>query len=105
VTELSTDGAVPRWDLPDRMRKALRHSGVGVQEMADYLGVARSSVSNWVNGRVQPSTQTLRLWAMRCGVSYEWLTGGRSPHPAAGGATTGPGLIKPETRAPWALAA
>ena len=67
---------VPEWDLADRMRKALRESDIGVQEMADYLGVARNTVSTWINGRIEPSIQTLRLWAMRCGVPYEWLVGG-----------------------------
>jgi transcriptional regulator with XRE-family HTH domain len=66
---------VPEWDTADRMRKALRHADIGVQEMADYLGVARNTVSTWINGRIEPSTQTLRLWSLRCGVSYEWLTG------------------------------
>lgn len=65
--------AVPQWDTADRMRKALRSAGIGVQEMADYLGVTRSTVSTWINGRIAPSTQTLRLWALRCGVPYDWL--------------------------------
>jgi DNA-binding XRE family transcriptional regulator len=69
-------GGIPEWDLADRMKKALRHSGVGAQEMADYLGVSRQSVGNWINGRVTPSTQTLRLWALRCGVPLEWLRPG-----------------------------
>jgi transcriptional regulator with XRE-family HTH domain len=56
------------------MRKALREADIGVQEMADYLGVARNTVSTWINGRIPPSKQTLRLWAMRTGVSYEWLS-------------------------------
>jgi transcriptional regulator with XRE-family HTH domain len=67
---------VPEWDLADRMRKSLRVSGVGVQEMADYLDVARNTVSTWINGKIVPSTQTQRLWALRCGVSYEWLHSG-----------------------------
>jgi transcriptional regulator with XRE-family HTH domain len=45
--------------------------------MADYLGVSRQSVGNWMTGRIEPSLQTLRLWALRCGVSYEWLVGDR----------------------------
>lgn len=69
------------------MRKALREADLGVAEMADYLGVARGSVSNWINGRISPSVQTLRLWAMRCGVPYEWLVSGgvpqQSQHPAS----------------------
>lgn len=70
---------VPEFDLADRMRKALRSSEVGVMEMADYLGVARNTISNWINGHVAPSKQSLRLWAMRTGVSFEWLQTGENP--------------------------
>lgn len=61
------------------MRVSLRHAGVGVQEMGDYLGVARNTVSTWINDRIVPSKQTLRLWALRCGVSLEWLETGKVP--------------------------
>lgn len=71
---------VPEFDLADRMRKALRSSGVGVMEMADYLGVARNTISNWINGHVAPSKQSLRLWALRTGVDFEWLQTGEKPH-------------------------
>jgi transcriptional regulator with XRE-family HTH domain len=73
ATDGLTGAAIPEWDLADRMRKCLRHAGIGVQEIADYLGVSRTTVSTWINGRIAPSTQTLRLWAMRTGVPYEWL--------------------------------
>jgi transcriptional regulator with XRE-family HTH domain len=63
----------PQWDQADKMRKALRHADVSVQEIADYLGVARNTVSTWINGHIEPSTQTLRLWSIRTGVPYEWL--------------------------------
>jgi transcriptional regulator with XRE-family HTH domain len=76
------------WDLADRMRKALRTSNIAAGEMATYLDVDRSSVSNWLSGRIKPSRQTLRLWALRTGVSYEWLSEGKeppaSPHPDGG---------------------
>ncbi len=71
---------VPEFDLADRMRKALRTSGVGSMEMADYLGVTRATVSNWINGHVKPSLQSLRLWAMRTGVDFDWLRTGEDPH-------------------------
>lgn len=75
---------VPQFDLADRMRKALRTSGVGVVEMADYLGVARGTVGNWISGRITPSKQSLRLWALRTGVDFDWLQTGENPHqPAA----------------------
>ena len=72
------------FDTADRMRRALRISGVGVQDIAVYLDVSRTSVSNWINGRVAPTTQTLRLWALRTGVPFEWLKTGQAP-------TVGPG--------------
>jgi transcriptional regulator with XRE-family HTH domain len=71
---------VPEFDLADRMRKALRTAAVGSTEIADYLGVARATVSNWINGHVTPSKQTLRLWALRTGVSFDWLQTGENPH-------------------------
>jgi transcriptional regulator with XRE-family HTH domain len=70
--------AAPEWDVADRMRKSLRHADIDVQEMADYLGMSRTSVSAWINGRYTPSVRTLRLWALRCGVPYEWLTEGET---------------------------
>jgi transcriptional regulator with XRE-family HTH domain len=70
---VSQPDAVPEWDTADRMRKALRESRTSVQQMAEYLDVSRRSIGNWLGGRVPPSTRTLRLWAMRTGVSYHWL--------------------------------
>lgn len=76
-----------QWDLSDRLSKALKVSGLKVQDMAEYLGVSRGSVGNWINGRVVPSTQTIRLWALRTGAPYEWLKDGT---PITGG-DGGPG--------------
>lgn len=78
---MSTDtvpAGEPRFDLADRMRKALRESGVSALEMADYLGVSRNTVSNWINGHARPSTAAVRLWAMRTGIPFDWLTTGMS---------------------------
>lgn len=75
-TQPESAPGIPEWDTADRMRKALRSSGIGVEEMADYLDVTRRSVGNWINGHIQPSKQTLRLWAMRCGVDFNWLCHG-----------------------------
>ena len=72
----SSPGAVPRWDIADRMRKSLRESDLGVYDMAEYLGVDRSTVSTWINGRIEPSRQSMRLWALRTGVPLTWLCHG-----------------------------
>jgi transcriptional regulator with XRE-family HTH domain len=63
------------------MRKALRVAELPGRGMAAYLGVEHSTVSRWLNGRVDPSTQTLRLWALRTGVPYLWLRDGDVPPP------------------------
>jgi len=82
----------PEWDVADRMKKALRVADIGVQEMADYLGVARNTVSTWINGRITPSKQTLRLWSLRCGVRYEWLANDARPQPVRAEASSLPRL-------------
>ena len=79
------------FDLADRMRRSLRVSELSVQEMADYLDVARGTISTWINGRIVPSKQTLRLWALRTGAPFEWLATGEliehSPSPDGDGET------------------
>lgn len=67
------------------MRKALDVAGVGVQDMADYLGVSRQSVSKWINGRGLVDRRTTIAWALRTGVPLVWLETGEAP-------ATGPGL-------------
>lgn len=89
-TEVST-GTIPDITRGDRMRVSLRHASLGVQEMAAYLDVSRNAVSNWINDRVTPSKQTMRLWALRCGVPLEWLETGQAP---VGG--PGPGAARSE---------
>ncbi|WP_224751704.1 helix-turn-helix domain-containing protein [Microbacterium helvum] len=64
-------------DLADRMTKALRHSGIGVQEMADYLEVSRNAVSSWINGRNEPRRRDLRAFALRTGYPMSWLEKGK----------------------------
>lgn len=76
-TTVSGVETIPEWDLTDRLGKALRHAGVEPQEMAAYLEVHRNTVTNWLHGRTRPPATAVKLWAMRCGVPYEWLiTGG-----------------------------
>ncbi len=66
------------WDLADRMRKALRASGVSNNEMAEYLGVSRNSVSAWLNGTNAPRLAHMRLFALRTGAPFEWLQTGET---------------------------
>ena len=75
---ISTEGvSVPEWDQADRLTKALRVAEMSVQDMADYLEVHRNTISAWINGRTPIGSQSLRLWALRTGVPYEWLKDGK----------------------------
>lgn len=71
--------SIPTWNLGDRMRKSLRHAGLSVAEMAEYLEVSTASMTAWMAGRTHPRAATVRLWAMKCGVSYRWLVNGDGP--------------------------
>jgi transcriptional regulator with XRE-family HTH domain len=86
------------FDMADRLRRALRVSNVSVQEMADYLDVTRGSVSNWINGRIQPDVRTLRLFAMRTGFPVSWLVNGEEPPPGGDDSSFEPPVgIEPTT--------
>jgi transcriptional regulator with XRE-family HTH domain len=75
---------IPEWDLCDRLAKSLRTADMSVGDMAEYFDVHRNTVSGWVHGRIRVDTRTLRLWAMRTGVPYEWLRDGTAPSNGGG---------------------
>ena len=70
------ESEIPQFDQIDRMWKSLRVAGMKAGHMADHLGVTRETVSRWMVGRTRPSEATLRAWADRTGVPYDWLVNG-----------------------------
>lgn len=69
--------AIPEWTLGWRLQRALAHAGVSVEAIAVEIGVSRSTVSRWMNDRgAEPRAGYIKLWALRCGVPYEWLRTG-----------------------------
>lgn len=80
-------GAVPAVTLGWRLQMSLRQSGVSVQQMANELGLGRSTLSRWMNDHAPepPRAAYLKVWALRTGVPYEWLSTGAAP------TTKGPG--------------
>lgn len=46
MSEQPAVASIPRWDLADRMRKALRHAAMSNTTMAEYLGVTRETGLN-----------------------------------------------------------
>ena len=69
------------FDLADRLRKSLRVSGWGVQDIADQIGVSRNTVGNWLNGRSVPCHDQLVVWSAYTGAPLEWLERGTVPAP------------------------
>jgi transcriptional regulator with XRE-family HTH domain len=85
MSEMAPDGTVPEWTLGWRMQRALAHAGLSVEAMADELEVSRSTISRWINDRgAAPRNAYIKMWALRCGVSYEWLAGDRDPRVRGG---------------------
>jgi len=86
---------VPEWDTADRMRKSLREADLGVQEMADYLGVRRIEIARLQLGDYDRRHQTLHDITGKGGhqravpvpsEAVEWL----DPWVNSVGSTTGP---------------
>jgi transcriptional regulator with XRE-family HTH domain len=72
-----TTTEIPEWTLGWRMQRALAHADLQTTQIAAEIGVSRSTVSAWLNDRgAEPRIGYLKLWAMRCGVSLEWLLSG-----------------------------
>jgi transcriptional regulator with XRE-family HTH domain len=69
-------GAVPEWTVGWRMQRALAYAGVSVQQMADDLDVNRATIGRWLSDRIMPRRVYVQQWALRTGVSFEWLCHG-----------------------------
>lgn len=87
-----------KFDLGDRLRKALDVSGVSAAEMSTYLGISKFTVSRYINGKGRVPLQTLRLWSIRTGVPLEWIQTGKTPtSDPDGGSSVGPVGLEPTT--------
>lgn len=75
---MATDSspAVPELTLGWRMKLALRHASMSVEDMATQLGVARGTIGTWTSDRVVPRTVFIRHWALLTGVDPVWLATG-----------------------------
>lgn len=72
---------LPTWTIGDRLRKAREHAGISVQEMADRLGVGRTTISNYEHDRTGKRgvpRMAVMLYASQCGVPVAWIEGGEA---------------------------
>lgn len=70
---------VPVFELPDRLRRAREHAHMDQAELADSVGISRTSVGNYENGRRVPTRPYLLAWADVTGVDAVWLETGKAP--------------------------
>ena len=68
-------------ELHERIKLAIKQSGLTQNALAEKLGISRGSVSQWVSGniatRTVPSRENLFRLAELSGVPIEWLWSGR----------------------------
>ena len=78
----------------NRITQARADSGLSEKELAEKLGVDKTTVSNWESGRRQPSLERLMQIAGLLGVSAAYLLGedDRMPHTEPVGAAMLPAL-------------
>jgi transcriptional regulator with XRE-family HTH domain len=62
-------------EFKNRLKEALQNSGLTQSELAREIGVNRSNVSQWLNGRSDTKPDTFRMLAKVLGVSSLWLEG------------------------------
>lgn len=85
MTTSTRVGTVPAWTVGDRLRKARELTGLDAKAFAADMGIARNTVTKYEHGDTLPRPIILRAWALRCGVSDEWLaTGAVHPDPPFG---------------------
>lgn len=84
----NTQGAIPTWELQDRIARARRHAGLDQGELAAIAGLSRKSISNYEIGKSVPRRAALIAIAFATGVDLNWLENGKTPagnHPGGGG--------------------
>lgn len=85
--------------FPERLKMLLSERGISHRGLAQRIGVSQNSVTNWTQGRNEPSLKHLRGIAQQLGISLgELLEGETSGDPAAAS------LIRDLTGAPVAPA-
>lgn len=81
TTSIQMGGKVPNWTIADRVRKAREFSGLKQLDLAESVGMARTSLARIEQGKSEPRRTTLIAIAFATGVSLDWLEYGETPAP------------------------
>ena len=78
----------------ERIKQARRHAGLTQLQLAEKLGVDRSSVGQWERQTAGgPTVGHLAAIAVLTGVSFEWLATGRGPRLIGGVGDEPPAVV------------
>jgi transcriptional regulator with XRE-family HTH domain len=78
-TATSPPGGVPEWTLGDRLRKARVHRGLEQEQLAELIGLKRSTIGNYERGDTPPKRPVLLAWSVATGVPLKWIETGKPP--------------------------
>jgi len=84
VSNPAPDERIPPWELHHRLSRSLEFAGVSIPDMADTLGVAETTMRNYLSGRTRPRRGALTAWALRTGVPLRWIEYGDEPQMSGG---------------------
>ena len=73
------DAETLSFDMADRLRKAREVNGYDQGELALLIDVSRATVVNYEHRNVKANRNTIKLWAVACGVPAEWIFTGVWP--------------------------
>lgn len=79
MTKAFDAGRVPEWTAADRARKARETAGLNQGELAERMGVARSTVQRIEQGVAEPRRTLLISWSFATGFDLAWLETGKTP--------------------------
>lgn len=67
----------PNYEIAERIEKLIRESELHYQQVADAVGVGRTTVFNWVLGSTQPRATHIVGLCKLFDVSCNWLLTGK----------------------------
>lgn len=77
-TQQAARAGGPQFQLKHRLALAMEIADADRDAIATELGVHKNTVANYLRGETRPSRSVLRVWALRCGVPFDWLETGRA---------------------------
>ena len=60
-------------DISTKLKELLSRYSMNLKEFSEFVGVSRTSLTGYINGKVSPTIEPLVKICKRCDVSLDWL--------------------------------